>query len=159
MATEDIDMDDDDGPVVIAHGPEADQDVTRLANAPLPPHHAAAVFSDAQPGTLDQEMGVGSEVREQLARYGSRLEETNENQDRPGSVPANVTDVAGVDAGNILLDAMAEQATQELSEIVAYSNEANLAHELDNFLGDLPSDAPLGFDSYLVPLFNAIPPA
>ncbi|KAG8739741.1 hypothetical protein FRC10_005210 [Ceratobasidium sp. 414] len=159
MAMADVDMDSDDGPVAMARGPGVNQDVTRLANAPLPPDHAAAAFSDTQSGTLGQEMGAGSDVREQLTQYGSRLEETNENQDRPGSVPANLTNVAGGDSGTILLDAAAGQATLELSEIVAYSNKANLAHELDNFLGDLPGNPPLGFDSYLVPLFNAIPPS
>ncbi|KAG9077075.1 hypothetical protein FS749_011076 [Ceratobasidium sp. UAMH 11750] len=145
MATTDVDMDDNDGP-------ETDQNVTRLANT-LSPYHAL-VFSDAQSG---RGMAVGSEVREQLAQYGSGLERTNETQDRRGSVPANATNVAGVGAGTVLLDAVASQATQELSDVAAYSNEANLTHELDNFLGDIPGNPSLGFDSYLVPLFNAIP--
>ncbi|KAG8722195.1 hypothetical protein FRC08_005944 [Ceratobasidium sp. 394] len=159
MATTDVDMDDNDGPVVMAYGPETDQNVTRLANTPLSPHHAAPVISDAQSGTLGQGMAIGSEVREQLAQYGSGFERTNENLDRRGSVPANATNVAGVGAGTVLLDAVAGQATQELSDVVAYSNEANLTHGLDNFLGDIPGNPPLGFDSYLVPLFNAIPPS
>ncbi|KAG9077542.1 hypothetical protein FS749_010558 [Ceratobasidium sp. UAMH 11750] len=159
MATTDVDMDDNDGPVVMAHGPEtSDQNVTRLANTPLSPHHAP-VISDAQSDTLGQGMAIGSEVREQLAQYGSGFERTNENLDRRGSVPANATNVAGVGAGTVLLDAVAGQATQEPSDIAAYSNEADLTHELDNFLGDLPGNPPLGFDSYLVPLFNAIPPS
>ncbi|KAG8769495.1 hypothetical protein FRC12_004928 [Ceratobasidium sp. 428] len=158
MATTDIVMDSDDGPVVVTRGPVVDQVVTRPANAPLSSDHAAGVLPHAQSEPLSQVMDIGSDGREQLAEYSIRLEGMDENRDRLGSAPASTTNMAGVNTGSILLDASASQATQELPETVAYLNEANLAHELDDFLSEIPSNPPLGFDNYLVPLFGAAPP-
>ncbi|KAG9124814.1 hypothetical protein FRC07_010156 [Ceratobasidium sp. 392] len=161
MATADIVMDNDDGPVAMAHGPGTDQDVTRPANTvPLSSNHAGALaFSHAQSDVFLQSVDVASDNREQLATYCLRSEEMGEKENRSGSVPAGATNIAGIDAEADLLGATAEQTAQGFPETVAHSNEVNLARELDSFLSEIPANPSLGFDNYLVPLFDAVPPS
>ncbi|QRV79645.1 snRNA-activating protein of 50 kDa MW carboxy-terminal protein [Ceratobasidium sp. AG-Ba] len=151
MATSDVDMNNDDGPVDAAHGPGVDQVMTgRVAtNAPASPNHAAAVLSPTLSQPLDSRIGIEEHLDQQDAQVG-----TGENGGGEGSTSASAFDMVALDA---LLGSGTEQATTApgAPQNTFALGGTNLGHELDDFLVGLPDNLPLAFGNYLVAPFDS----